>query len=64
MPAKQSLKQAITQTGIEAAKAAIMVGKEPEILVSTARPVKGMPRTGSSVLKQSTFYCKASNTKN
>ena len=47
------------QAIIQAAKTTIMVVKEAENPVNTARSVQVMPRAGSPALKQSTFDWKA-----
>ena len=51
--------QAITQTAIQAAKAAKIAVSEADNSVNTARPVQVMPRMGGPVLKQPTFDWKA-----
>ena len=55
MVAEQSMLYAITQSVIEATKAAIMAVKQAENPVNSARLVQVMHRTGSPALKQPTF---------
>ena len=55
MAAEQNMTKAIMQAAMEAAKAAIMVIKEAENSVSTAKPIQMMPKTGDLALKQPIF---------
>ena len=55
MEAEQSMTQAIIQTRIESAKAAIMAVREVDNLVNNASPVHTAPRSGGPMLKQPTF---------
>ena len=61
MATKQNMMQAITQTAIQAGKAAIMAVKEIENPVNATRLVQIMPKTGGPTLKQQTFNCKVAN---
>ena len=55
MEAEQSPAQAIMQAAIEATKAAVMVAREADNIVSSARPIHTMPRSGGPLLRQQTF---------
>ena len=50
MESEQSTAQAIMQAVIEATKAAIMVAREADNLVCSARPIHTMPRSGGPLL--------------
>ena len=58
---QKSMRQAVTQSAIEAAKAAIMSVREAENLVGAARSVWVATRTGDSALKQQTHDLKAAD---
>ena len=56
---KKSMTQKFRQAAIETVKAAVMVVKEAENSVNTARSVHIMPRTGCPALNQPSFNWEA-----